>query len=562
MIDKKTPPHSRNWLVAPLLLLLALLVTTTEAQEPREVLPGLSTSRVLQGEPYTLAGKRIVFLNWRYLVPGNNMEWRLPDGRNVAVGGTAGPWDAHFSNDFRAYGIRLVAQQPERVGPLVKPERPWESRGIRFETVMQDEGKYRAWGYVDSAKKGTMPVKLYPCYFESKDGMNWERPNLGQVEFNGNRDNNLYGGFDEATVFKDSSAPPEERYKGVAPGPVDRKTFDEYRKKHPEANAWETRAMFEVGKGDGKVWGIRGNVSPDGLHWTALPEPLSIEFSDTRVTAYYDQTLRKYVMYTRWWSVGERDTRLPVDLAMHQWCVPGRRAIGRSETPDFRYFGVSQMVYEPTADMGPSDGIYTNCRTNIPGAPDHHVMFPAVWHQDDDTTTVMMLSSTDGRVWQRVPGPALFDTPAFGQWDGGCVFAEPNLVELPDGSFALPYIGFSFPHKYPRGHWEFLPGYMVWPKGRLVALESPERGEFTMVTLLPPGRKLLINAVTKRAGEIRVQVDRVDGRTFDNCDPIVGDQYRKEVTWKGQADLGHKDGEPIRLRFRMEKAQLFGLDFE
>ena len=189
-------------------------------------------------------------------------------------------------------------------------------------------------------------------------------------------------------------------------------------------------------------------------------------------------------------------------------------------------------------------------------------MFPAVWHQDDDTTTIVMLSSSDGRVWHRVPGPAVLDTAPFGQWDGGCIFAEPNLVELPDGSFALPYVGFSLPHKYSRGQWQFLPGYAVWPKGRIVALEAPDRGEFAMISLMPPGQNLLVNALTKRAGEIRVQVDDVAGRTFDDCDPIIGDQYRTPVTWKGKATLGPDPKKPIRLRFRMEKAQLFGLEFE
>ncbi len=543
-----------------LLLLSTILTAAAIAQQQREVLPGLTTSRIVQGEPYDLAGKRIVFLNWYYVHPGQDADWRLPDGRSARVNGSYGPWEARFRHENHAYGIRLAAQPAQRIGPLVKLERPWESKGIRFNVVMQDEGKYRAWGYVDAGKKET-PPQFKPCYYESKDGINWERPNLGQVEFEGNRDNNLYNGYDEATVFKDPSAPPEERYKAVMPSAMSRRDFDEYRKKYPDADAWESRALWETEKNN-TVWGICGAVSPDGLHWKQLPELLSVEFSDTRITACYDQILHKYVMYTRWWSVGPQTQKLPIDLSMSAWAGSGRRSIGRSETSDFRHFGVSQMIYEPTPDMGPSDTLYGNCFTTIPGAPGQRVMFPAIWHQDDDTTTIIMLSSTDGRVWQRVPGPAILDTAPFGQWDGGCLFTEPNMVELPDGSFALPYVAWNFPHKYARGQWEFHPGYAVWPKGRLVALEALERGEFAMVAIMPPGRKLLINAVTKRAGEIRVQVDGVNGRTLDDCDPIIGDQYRKKVTWKGNADLGHEERKPIRLRFRMEKAQLFGLEFE
>jgi hypothetical protein len=538
-----------------LLLCLATFVAKATAQEQREVLPGLTTSRIVQGEPYDLAGKRIVFLNSYYVHPGQDADWRLPDGRSARVAGSYGPGEARFRHENHAYGIRLVAQPAQRVGPLLKVERTWESRGISFGTVMQDNGMYRAWGKCDTAKKGDPPAGQ-ACYFESKDGMNWQRPNLRLVDFAGNRNNNLLDkGISLNGVFLDYAAPPEERYKSVTSYEISAREFEAYRKKRSEPDDWEPRAL----RGDNSVTCIGGLVSPDGIRWRKLAEPLSAEYSDTHIVPYYDQVLRKYVMYTRWWSIGPLAPKLPFPSGLPDI---GRRSIGRSESNDFRHFPVSQMIYEPTPDMGPSDTLYTNCFTTIPGAPRQHVMFPTVWHQDDDTTTVMMLSSSDGRVWQRVPGPAVLDTAPFGQWDGGCIFAQPNLVELQDGSFALPYTGYKFPHKYSRGQWQFLPGYAVWPKGRIVALETPERGEFAMIALMPPGKKLLINAVTKRSGEIRVQVDGVKGRSLDECDPIIGDQYRKAVTWKDNDELVPESNKPIRLRFRMEKAQLFGLEFE
>jgi hypothetical protein len=541
--------------VLSLSMLLSLFVSTATAQEQREVLHGLATSRIVQGEPYDLGGKRIVFLNWYYVHPGNDADWRLPNGQSARIAGSFGPWDARFRHENHAYGIRLVAQPAQHVGPVAKFERPWESKGICFNTVMQDKGIYRAWGACDTAKKGDPPASR-ACYFESKDGMNWDRPDLGLAKFAGSRHNNLLAeGISLNGVFLDPTAPPQERYKSVSSYEISAEEFKKYRQKRSGPDDWEPRAL----RGNNTVTCIRGVVSPDGIHWKYLAEPLCAEYSDTLMVAHYDQVLRKYVLYTRWWQIGPLASGLPFPSGLPDI---GRRSIGRSESDDFRHFPVSRMIYEPTPDMGPSDVLYTNCFTTIPGAPQQRVMFPAVWHQDDDTTTIVMLSSNDGRVWQRVPGPAALNTPPFGQWDGGCIFASPNLVELPDGSFALPYTGYKFPHKYSRGQWEYRPGYAVWPKGRLVALEAPERGQFTMVTIMPPGRKLLINAVTKRSGEIRVQVDGVGGRSLDDCDPIIGDQYRREVTWKGKADLGHENNKPIRLRFRMEKAQLFGLEFE
>ena len=181
--------------------------------------------------------------------------------------------------------------------------------------------------------------------------------------------------------------------------------------------------------------------------------------------------------------------------------------------------------------------------------------------------TLVTLDQTEsGKVWHFLPGSPALETAPFGQFDGGCVFAHPNLIELPDGSFGLLYTGYLFPHKYPRGQWRFQPGMAIWPKGRLVALEAPDRGEFATVAFMPPGRRLLINAVTKRAGSALVEVASlggapIPGRTFADADPIIGDQYRTLVTWKGESDLGFEDGAAIMLRFRMDKAAIFGLDF-
>jgi hypothetical protein len=150
------------------------------------------------------------------------------------------------------------------------------------------------------------------------------------------------------------------------------------------------------------VHSIRGAVSGDGIRWTKLPEPLVVEYSDTEIAAYYDPALRKYVMYTRYWSVGPRTDRLPPDIR-HCWTGVERRSIGRSETSDFRRFPPSELLLEPPPQLSPSDVLYTNCRTTIPGAPNHHLMFPAIWHVDRDNTSIAVLSSHDGKVWHWTP---------------------------------------------------------------------------------------------------------------------------------------------------------------
>ncbi len=39
-------------------------------------------------------------------------------------------------------------------------------------------------------------------------------------------------------------------------------------------------------------------------------------------------------------------------------------------------------------------------------------------------------------------------------------------------------------------------------------------------------------------------------------------QITRRGLWKGQDDMGFPEGDAIALRFRMDKAQIFGLEFE
>ena len=528
------------------------------------------------GEPYALAGKRVVFTNWHFIRPGSwNFEgknsWIDNRGEEVVKGGsptgeiTLGPWGGSWQDAHDApRGIRLVGQKPARMGePIIQSERPWESMGVLVYNILKDGDLFKAWGHCqDESGKGWGGFKFY---MESHDGIHWERPELDMVEYNGSTANNLLPDLPDV-VFIDPKAPAAERYKSIMfeRTNISVDEFAKFIEEHPDR--WEHNAVRVE---DDKISCVYGWVSPDGLNWKRLDEPFTVEHSERGVATYNRQT-EKYAIYSRKWYAGERAADAPDESLImkgQRWKVSGRRSIGYTESDTFGDFPLSRLLIKPRLDWPPHDVIYNAIYTTIPGAPDHHLMFPAVWNTSEDTTRLEMVTSHDGRVWDWVPGGPFMDTAAFGEWDGGCIFWRPDLLELGNGDFALPYNGFSYPHKYPRGDWSYAVGYAVWPKGRIMALEAPDDGEFTMMGVMAPGRKLRINAVTKRAGWIKVAVSDLDGsflegRSFEDATPIVGDRFWTPVTWNGQEDLGFEEGQPICLRFKMKKAQIFGLEFE
>jgi hypothetical protein len=521
----------------------------------------MCAERFLSGEPYRLQGSRLAFSSWLFVRPPG-FGWFDEQGKNVMVSGDQGPFGATVRHYSPAYGIQLRVNPAQRSGRVLQPDKPWEDGTECLMSVLQEQGRFRAWGNVGGwGDLNTRGGESWLCYFESADGLHWARPDCGLHPFNEIPSTNLLCRSEASgTVFIDPSAPADERYKMIYAHHFPKEVYDAYVQRRPDAV--DPRSHRK----DANLFvGMAGAVSPDGLRWTFLPEPLVMTHTDTHVVAYYDQVLGKYVAYVRDWMVGPQVEGTD-DNGCGGWLAVGRRAIGRAETDDFRAFPLPELIVAPGPELSASQVYYTNCRTTLPEAPEQQVMFPAVWDTMTDTTAIMACSSHDGRVWNPLPGGPVLDTAAFGEWDGGCIFALPNLLELPNGDFALPYTGFDVPHKYPRMQARRSTGYALWPKGRFVGIEARERGEFTTVAIIPPGKRLLINAVTKRSGHITVEaLDRslrpIPGRAQADTLPLLGDLYRTPVAWKQHDDLGIAAGEAVVLHFTLEGATLYGCDF-
>ncbi len=111
-------------------------------------------------------------------------------------------------------------------------------------------------------------------------------------------------------------------------------------------------------------------------------------------------------------------------------------------------------------------------------------------------------------------------------------------------------------------------------EGAEVTVDLSQRFENVIgpdVTWKPPfefvGRHLSINMATSAAGSIRVEVQRPDGTpypgfTIGECDEIVGDRIDQVVSWSGRSDLSQFANQPIRLRFVLQDADLYSIQFE
>lgn len=488
-------------------------------------------------EPYRLAPGPHLFADWRYVSAGRTL-YLGADGKEPAMWGrrsAAGIVPAFLQMPF---GVTLRAMPAAHVGPIVANDRPWEHIIGAYSTLIVDDGRFRLWYEV--TPPGSEGETNLLCYAESRDGVTWEKPLLDVQPYESSmRTNIVFGGtqtprgFHGASVFVDPHGPAEERFKLVYMGALTEPAFREFKQKHPDS-------ITPIGEAKRNV--ILAAVSPDGLHWRELGEPLLGHSSDTQTTVYWDTVRERYVGYFR--------------------LATTKRAIARAETSDFRSWPAPDLMLWPGNDDDPTDDYYTGGETMYPGSKTAYLAFPSIYRRRIDSTHVTVLSSLDGRLWTTVPGKPVLEPGAPGTWDQGGVFAGIGLVNLPGDRIALPYAGYARPHKFPRFDRLGEIGLAVWPAERLVALEAREEGELYTIPIALTGKRLYLNYETDPGGTIRVELTKSSDpvRSFTLADSLVltGNEKKRLVTWKGVADLPYT--EAVQFRFRLRAARLYSFE--
>ena len=167
---------------------------------------------------YDLASTKHVFTDWDLIEPGSGLARHDP-----SAGGEKPTGPQMQPTREMPHGVRIAVHNP-RIEPerLVEPDNPWEGAFICYVSIFEDDGLYRMymmnWGNVNQGWDDGRRGHLYDymvVYAESTDGINWTKPNVGAVSWNGSTDNNVVYAGHGAPAFKDPSAPPDQRYKLV-----------------------------------------------------------------------------------------------------------------------------------------------------------------------------------------------------------------------------------------------------------------------------------------------------------------------------------------------------------
>ena len=381
-------------------------------------------------------------------------------------------------------------------------------------------------------------------YAESTDGIHWDKPELGLIDYRGSTRNNLVWplpGVSCSTlavfIDKNPAAKPEERYKSIATG--------------KDLSATNDRPV------------IYGLVSPDGLRWRLIREkhllrpPAGDPALDSHNLCLWDDARQQYAIYARGWH--RRGARPPkaemIKKELDQITVrtPSGEIVTVPRIRDIRRFTSPDFIDWPELYRDPSPNQADCSKVTVPGTTQIYGC--------GGLSDILFMFSRDGLHFRRFR--EAFIRPGLDglNWHGRAIEVGPSLVPTGEGEMSLYYVEhYGTPSVRIRRGALRTDGF--------VSLQSDyEGGTVTTRPFSFSGSRLRMNYSTSAAGSIRVEVQDVSGKVLpgfalEDCPIIFGDELERIVAWKSGPDLTRLAGQGVRLKFEIKDGDLFSMRFQ
>ena len=436
-------------------------------------------------------------------------------------------------------GARQVLHRPTPREVAIVHDAPWEGNICFYHTVFQDGDLYRMYhrGAHSESKTGKASAQVV-CYAESRDGIHWEKPELGLVEHEGSKKNNIIlgdgPGSHNFAPFKDANpdCKPDERYKALG----------------------STKG------------GLIAFKSADGIRWSLIrDQPVITKGAfDSQNLAFWDPLRREYRAYWRIFTAGVTTEK--------NWKPGGFRAIRTAASPDFLNWGPhTDLTYVDS----PAEHLYTNQITPYFRAPHIYMGFPKRFmpsrklaeHRLPGISDACFMTSRDGHLFHRW-GEA-FVRPGLQKDRWVCrnnMIAWGIVSTKSDIAGGPAELSFYVVEGYYSGDSCQTRRYTLRTDG-FVSVQAPLAGGRVVTKPITfEGKELAVNFSTSAAGGLQVEIQDVDGKpiedfTLDDCPVIFGDELERTVAWKNGSDVSKLAGRPVRLVFALEDADLYSIRF-
>jgi hypothetical protein len=432
--------------------------------------------------------------------------------------------------------------------PVLRPDKPWEVNStpegpdVRVEAVIYEEEEqlFRMW----------YTAGRLICLATSKDGVHWDKPVLGLVEYEGSKENNILPPEQfKLYFFKDlHETDPAKRYKGLV-----------------RYGSMSTTMQFDL------------FYSPDGFQWTPYPGNPVIDTSP-RIGRWgatffmgWDPIRKVYAVYN--------------ENSLHRWSPAGKRLVGRAESPDMIHWSEPETIIIPDDQDPPDMDFYC-----MPTIAYEDLYVGLLWTFRTIRTTIVpqIVFSRDGIHYNRDFRDPFIRRGAKGMFDAAVIY--PTIPIVHGDRILFYYTGGNYRDGTTQqalgDKTMFAVGLATIDRDRFVSFEGARWSDeasggvanrYSQVVTRSfafSGSQLHLNleaGLYRGAGsgpcEMRVEIldpthHVMSGFHFDDCDPLTHGGLDEVVSWKGQSDLSKLAGKPIKLRFYFKNASFYAFQFK
>ena len=463
---------------------------------------------------------------------------------------------------------------PVKRGPIACTEQKWELQplgGVRGYGVVKWRDRYRFYYSVHAG-----PELYCLAFLESDDGVEWSRPELDVVSFQGSTKNNLVDVGNHwvkgLTIFVDPIGSDEHRFKLLGHNPRE--------------------GLFLL-------------TSPDGLRFTRQNECIAPFNTDSLVSAFYDPSVACYRVYLRAW-----DRTRPIDK------IPGSRVVALAEIdtpfdpiplkvnppdpwpqkPKKRMFGdvyASPMrrlnreiepyvLFCDETDPEKSD-IYQSAALHY--CPKTYLAFPTLYCHyppppegfiNDGVLDIQFASSRDGVVWNREHrGPYVrHDQP-----DGNCTkfLHMLNGVAIRNHSISQYHVGSRRSHGQGRTELDPKPDPTPPTVGAPIAYRLEQRLDgFISLDSAHSGGTVVTKAFELDCSKLQVNIDTsasgsaraglldesgvsIEGFGITESDKIQSNDTAYTLSWNGNSEVSRLLGRKVKLILESRATKLYAV---
>lgn len=491
----------------------------------------------------TISGKGVGFWDDVSLKANREYDKNLQPGRHEM-----------FMDDYRIHSMIDVQRQIHegvKSKVLIKADKPWEGRSVYiYGTVLYDLPKgsgYRMWytSYVDQ--------NYFLCYATSKDGINWVKPELGIIEFNGSKKNNICMIGGGTLVYDPYDVDQERRYKMM--------------KFNPEKERFGYNVYF----------------SKDGLNWNDSYKKPVLPYGDVSSVAF-DTANRIFIATSKQRMLvsntsvtpgkNDRTANVSVSKDFINWHAPGSVTSAFSMAVEGDYLDDLTVI----AKGGMESNVY-----GMPVFPYQGMYVGFPWMFDIATYSVGEFSVTgdgkiqpqlavsrDLKIWDRLIREPVLPVGKAGAWDDGTVYTASNILTT-SKEVVLYYGAMNLPHGGSTSGQEQYANIAraTWRADGFMSLQNAgdDAGVITTKPVSFDAKNLKVNAKMGAGGFLKVEVldledNPIKGFAVKQSKPIIGDQYNAKVSWLGNENLAKLIGKKVKLRFHLKNGNFYSFWFE